>query len=902
MNNSLQSLHSDFAGAISGRELPPPSTMPVMFDHLAGRNAASYFPPASAAFGSYRSYADAIMGGRYAGNATAGLASADTLLSSLSQELRRNPFTPLGGFGDGFGVSVSQHHRNHQASLLLEKRLIQEEKLLQEERLLRQYDAHNRVLEAELNYRALRDQIAAQNQHSQNQQQSEMLLTDSLDRRIMAIKEHQAQQRLAATAAGGAAGELGSLGWAASQAYGGYANAEQLQLAEESAAIRERLARRRLLHHHQGAESDNAFIHSSPNTISLASTASTASSDTLTRLLQVKQLSDEDLIRRATEVHQNSILREGLGLDPRSGAGRSAVDSLLERQIMEAHLLRSGAGGGGIGVGGLMRFNPGGAGHAGISGDGIYLNLIQQAYADAALGLRGLGAHGGGGPPPTADAGYTTVAACSTQSQPSNLVPKQQDQQETLRYFKNGMEVDKDGNPLTISSGGSAISIAPKSPVVLPQGSLGSLDATGNVIYRFITAVMKRVPEVGPALAVLIPEGLIPSEFPHVVDATVTVLRSIQERCARATDDVTYDLHRRITACIALIESNSADLGLGVPVSGGGVGPGSAFGSLPTCAAMRHAQLLRMGIEPNTYQTLPSPNNHRLDLAGGGFATAGGGSMVPYPISEEQLATAHHHENQQPRMISYQSGDIPEDKTGYAPLKENSDMSHHDVARSESPVDDNMPMMAMYKSKKKAAMRAMKAEKRKRKPKLVHKANAPLKTVDPTPKKSLVQKLVQHALFRGGFDPNAIAASDFRDAPIETSASPENSDGSSSKSDDAKELASADVIESAAEVGESPAKKRRVVNQSNSNVDNNEDVSVAIDQESSNAITDIGDANEAECERSAGDETEKDIVRNGGSPRFKGSIDKPVVEPSSREAASTPEHDAVSVLMGLMDK
>jgi hypothetical protein len=59
------------------------------------------------------------------------------------------------------------------------------------------------------------------------------------------------------------------------------------------------------------------------------------------------------------------------GLNPMSGGvGRSAVDSLLERQLLEAHLLRSGAGGGGGGgiSGGGPMFNPGGRGQAGIDG------------------------------------------------------------------------------------------------------------------------------------------------------------------------------------------------------------------------------------------------------------------------------------------------------------------------------------------------------------------------------------------------------------------------------------------------------------------------------------------------------------------------------------------------------
>ena len=368
MNNSLAHLHPDFAsGTLSGRAVPLPSMYNNVLDHLAGRDAASaYFPPAPAGVGfgvgSYRGYADAIMEGRHAGVA----ASGDLLLPTLSRELQRNLLT-TGGFGKGDGVSgVGQHHR----SLLLEQRLIEEERLLQEENFLRQYDAHARVhdraLEADLAYRALQQQ---QNLQQQHRQQGEMLLAESFDRRIAALKEHQAQQQLAATStAGGAGGELGGLGsWAASQAsYGGYAQAEQLRLAEEAATIRERLAHRRVLQHHLGGSGGgNSFLGLRANSLSSAP----ASNDTLSRLLQLRRIPDEDLIRRAAEVHQNSLMSDGL--NPMSGGvGRSAVDSLLERQLLEAHLLRSGAGGGGGGgiSGGGPMFNPGGRGQAGIDG------------------------------------------------------------------------------------------------------------------------------------------------------------------------------------------------------------------------------------------------------------------------------------------------------------------------------------------------------------------------------------------------------------------------------------------------------------------------------------------------------------------------------------------------------
>lgn len=900
-NSSLPSSHPDFAGAMGGRALPlPPPARPGMFGHL-GRDSASYTSAASTA-SPYHGYADAILGGRYAA-AAAAAAAADPLPPSLSQELRRQDAMVLGVFGDGVGVGVGQHHQHHQhqASLL-------------EEKLLRLHH----ITEAELAARAFRDQVAAQEQQKQAQQQAaqqqqqaaqdERFIAESIGR-IVALQEHQALQRLAA---GGAAGGLGSsLGRLASQAYGGYAHAQQLQLAEEAAAIRERFSHGRVIeedaarrhqmqqHRHQFQHQDHrgglggagpgrgrnvTAIHS------LTPSTSNAGNDTLARLLQLQQLSDEDLIQRAAEVQQNVVLREGL--DPRSGtAGRVAAESLLERQLLEAHLLRSGVVGGGLGaLGALSRFQPGGAERAGpvAAVAARSIDPIHQAYIDASLARRGLGN------PPSHNVGnnfrpglgHPAVAAgASHPQQPSNLIPQQHHQQ-PLRYFMNGTEVDMDGNPFPIANEGNE----------------------GNVITRFISAVMQRVPEIRPALAVLQPQGrdptLIAHDFMHVVDSAAALLRSVQERCARSNDDVTFDLHRRITGCIALIESNSADLGLeGAPPRAV-----SALAPPPPMAhAMRHAQLL------GAYQPLQ-----------GGGAVAGG--MVPYPIPEEQLAMAHRHQqHHQASVISYQSVILPEGNAAYASLKGNNIVSQHGVTNSESPVDDNMPMMAMYKSNKKAAKRAMKAEKRKRKPKLVHKANASLKTVDHPPK-----KLVHHTLFKGGFDPNEIAESSglptskipdcstpsdlTKEAPQEKPASPKTSGGSSTKSDDAKESAEADDNDGRSQ----PTKKRRAVDQSNDDDDDDDDYnSIPVDNiyQKNGKVkndnkhgphgdvlkklfdcvdkpsTDNIDENEAKSKPSADDEPTKDSVSNGGPPMSEGAIDKSV-EPSPQEVVSKSVEDA----------
>ncbi|KAL3799521.1 hypothetical protein ACHAW5_004301 [Stephanodiscus triporus] len=912
-NSSLPSSHPDFAGAMGGRALPPPPARPGMFGHLS-RDSASYTSAASTA-SPYGGYADAILGGRYA--AAAAAAVAEPLPPSLSQDLRRQDAMALGVFGDGVG----QHHQ-HQASLLLEEKLLR---------------LHH-ITEAELAARAFRDQVAAQEQQRQAQQQAaqqqqqaaqdERFIADSIDR-IVALQEHQALQRLAA---GGAAGGLGgSLGWLASQAQGGYSHAQQLQLAEEAAAIRERFAHGRAIEEdaarrHRAQQHRHQFQHQDHHSTivghgrgglggpgpgpgpgpgrnvtaihSLAPSALNAGNDALARLLQLQQLSDEDLIQRAAEVQQNVVLREGL--DPRSGAaGRVAAESLLERQFLEAHLLRGGVVGGGLG--GLSRFQPGGAERAGpvaaVTARSIWggddghrqqmsLDPIHQAYIDASLARRGLGN------PPSHNVGnnfrpglgHPAVAAGGSHpQQPSNLIP-QQPYQQPLRYFMNGTEVDMDGNPFPIANEGN----------------------DSNVISRFISAVTQRVPEIGPALAVLLPQGkdptLIGHEFMNVVDAAAALLRSIQERCARSNDDVTFDLHRRITGCIALIESNSVDLGLeGAPPR--------AVSALAPPPPMAHAGIVPplSAMRPGAYQSLL-----------GGGAAAGG--MVLYPIHEEQLAMAHrHHQHHQASVISYQSVIPPEGNVALASLKGNNNVSQHGVTNSESPVDDNMPMMAMYKSNKKAAKRAMKAEKRKRKPKLVHKVNALLKTVDPPSK-----KLVHHTLFKGGFDPNKVAESSrlpeseipdcstpsdpTKEAPQEKPASPKTSGGSSTKSDDAKESAEAYDNDERSQ----PTKKRRAVDQSNDDDDNDNDYnSIPVDNiyQKNGKVkndnkhgphgdvieklfdcvvkpsTDNIDENEAKSKLSADD------ACNGGPPLSEGAIDKSV-EPSPQEVVSKSVEDA----------
>jgi hypothetical protein len=687
----------------------------------------------------------------------------------------------------------------------------------------------------------------------------------------------------------------------------------------------------------------------------VASPASSAANDKLNRLLKLQQLSDEDLIRRAVEVQQDDTLREGLG--PGSGAGRAAAttaaaatalaDSIYERRLMDAHLLRSGVGGG---VGGLLRFQPGLAGRAGATAAAamaaaaernsrgkdngrhhrLDIDMIRQAYIDTALARGDLG-HGGG-PPSDYVSNNIRPGGHPAESQPSKII---QQQQQPLRYFNNGMEVDMEGNPLPITNSGSVTSM---STAALPQGLMGSLATKkNNVISMFLMTVIRRVPEIGPALAVLVPEdcdpALIASEFQSVVEAAAMVLRSVQERCARLTDDFSIDLHRRITACITLIEANSADIDLGVPGARVGERPGSVLAPPPPMdVAMRHAHLLRLGIDPNTYQNTLLSNNHRLDLAGGSAGAAGGSGLIQYPSPEEQLAMVHHHRQQQASVILYQSGVLQEGNAAYASLKKNNDVPLRVIAKSESPVDDNLPIMTMYKSEKKAAKTAMKAEKRKRKPKLVHKANALLKTFDAPPK-----KLVQHALFSGGFDPNVVAESNGsldRSHKRKTLVCPTASDpskesgGSSTKSDNAKDCPSAEGITSDMvdeRISQPTAKKLCLADKSNANGYNkggsgesipvsnmkqkngkveksgkekndnkhgpHGDVLEKLFDDGAKPSADKGEANEAESESSAGNESKKKSVRIGGPPKSNEATGK-LGKPSSREVALQPVKDA----------
>ena len=545
----------------------------------------------SAAGAPYRRYADAILGGRY------GFGGLDeSLLFPAAGAPYPNPASAaVPAYLQGSGDTTTE--------------------------LLRLRDAHSRVLTNEVAARALQDQVSAAQQQQQNNQQAlqyqasaqqqqataqrnhDLNLANSIER-IMAQQEAQVQehrlreqlvgkhhqQAVARAAWGGGAGGLGLGGInllasrAAALSGDGSSYANNLQLADaEAVALRERFAHRRALEEeamrlqHNNHQLHQQLLQPSQHVGAGAGSSGDAAEQQhhlqqnggISHLLQIQHMSDEELIR----------LRDGLGLGvgSRVGAGIPSIDSLFERQLMDAHILLNGGGIGGVGAG-LSRFQQSGGVREALAalarlpdragGDEA---LINQAYLDAAIARRAESVRLGG-QQPAVDNGndgihHRQAAMAAMGSAISAAYPPSVGgggSGQPLRYFNNGKEVDMEGNPLPPSNdnnsgngdGGGACG---NGDSVIPSNRLpghpldGNANApvVNNAITRFLYAVVNRVPEIGPALSVLQREGNEPGriarEFPNVVDATMTVLRSIQERCARATDEITLDLHRRIT-------------------------------------------------------------------------------------------------------------------------------------------------------------------------------------------------------------------------------------------------------------------------------------------------------------------------------------------------------------------
>lgn len=94
--------------------------------------------------------------------------------------------------------------------------------------------------------------------------------------------------------------------------------------------------------------------------------------------------------------------------------------------------------------------------------------------------------------------------------------------------------MDAGGNPLASSAATASDDTAPPPP---PPPDASSLLLDDNIIAKFLTVVISRVPEIAPSVADLLPDASDPlvlwREFPGVVDATLAELRKVGERLAR---------------------------------------------------------------------------------------------------------------------------------------------------------------------------------------------------------------------------------------------------------------------------------------------------------------------------------------------------------------------------------
>ena len=186
------------------------------------------------------------------------------------------------------------------------------------------------------------------------------------------------------------------------------------------------------------------------------------------------------------------------------------------------------------------------------------LDMIDQAHADAAVAWK----YSGGSEKQSAGGDrQATPVQKKEQDKRSTSSPKEGKDGKPLRYFNNGIEVDMEGNPFLGQeppAAATTTSNGKPSPVI---NNLASLD--NNIIAKFLTVVVSRVPEIAPTVADLLPDVgdpmLFKRKFPNVVDATLAKLRSIQERFTNLAN-ANIDLHRRVTNYIAAIEPYKVNL------------------------------------------------------------------------------------------------------------------------------------------------------------------------------------------------------------------------------------------------------------------------------------------------------------------------------------------------------
>jgi len=746
--------------------------------------------PAAAAIAA--GYDDALLNSRYA-TASAGATGMNPFL--LQQEMRRQEMlTASGGYAAASAAVPPPPEKN--ATLLARR-----------EELVRLNDAHNRIMEAELAARAMRDRVAAA-QVAQDRvaaAQNESFRADSIERIVALQEQEAARQReneklkqaefseqsgrafggvlhhhqaaaaqMPMAAAGGgvdrffdtaalsadpmAAGTRNQI--AEEMAFRGHMqrrmleeevikqqaalNSQQATLNSQQAAWKSQQAmmdfagardvaaasaERERQHQQRQAALNNQHQAMMGMTGGLGAASATAASterDNLTRLLQLQQVPDEDLLRRATEV-QNARSAQSASLQSAS-LQHTLEQNKIEEQLFEAQLLRSD----------LQRYHGGAMGENDRGQRG--LDLIDQVHADAAIARRFSGiveAHVdvaaarrySGIDQAHADAAIVARRFSSMGSekpagrQPISLqqasIPQDfndKDKPQPLRYFNNGIEVDMDGNPLdtrspvslninTSNHGNGNDNLNSPAPVQdnindgtpSPAQAINNLASVdNNIIAKFLTVVVSRVPEISPSVADLLPDGgdpmLLKREFPTVVDATLAKLKSIQERFSSEGDNGSIDLYRRVTNCIAAIEPYKVDLS---SVSG--------MSSLPPMAGgIMNQGVSDLSLDPDSVQPL-MPNNPMKFPA------------VPPPAARHNPYLSPPGELLAARQASAFNANAENQLSPLGIKKE---------SKAESPVSDNLPLMAVYKSEKKAAKKAKKKKKsKKNRPTLVHRAS-----------------------------------------------------------------------------------------------------------------------------------------------------------------------------------
>jgi len=840
-----------------------------MFD----RNGA----PATAAIAA--GYDDALLNSRYAA-ASAGATGMNPLL--LQQEMRRQEM--LAASGGYTAASAAVHPPPENNATLLARR----------EELVRLNDAHNRIMEAELAARAMRDRVAAA-QVAQDRvvaAQNDSFRADSIER-IVALQEQEAarqreneklkqaelseqssrafggvlhhhQAAVAQMPMAAAGGGVDRFFDAAAAPYGG-GNARALsadsmaagtrnQIAEEM-AFRGRMQRRMLeeevikqqaalnnqqatlnsqqaawksqqammdfagardvaaasaererQHQHQQRQAaltnqHQAMMGMTGGLGAASVTAASTERDNLTRLLQLQQVPDEDLIRRAAEV-QNARSAQSASLQSAS-LQHTLEQNKIEQQLFEARLLRSD----------LQRYHGGAMGENDPRQRG--LDLIDQVHADAAIAGRFSGIDNAdvaaarrysGIDQAHADAAVVARRFSSVGSEkPAGRqaislqqasIPQDfndQDKPQPLRYFNNGIEVDMDGNPLdtrspvslninTSNHGNGNDNLNSPAPVQdninngtpSPAQAINNLASVdNNIIAKFLTVVVSRVPEIAPSVADLLPDGgdpmLLKREFPTVVDATLAELKSIQERFSSEVDNGSIDLYRRVTNCIAAIEPYKVDLS-----------SASGMASLPPMAGgIVNQGVPELSLDLDSVQPL-MPNNPMKFPA------------VPPPAARHNPYLSPPAEFLAARQDSVFNTNAENQLSPLGIKKE---------SKAESPVSDNLPLMAMYKSEKKAAKKSKKKKNsKKNRPKLVHRASPDKEDFD----LNVLKKAASFAQRQRS--PGSPSTSSYKSSSLSSSSS------SSSPSNGAIKSRSSHSSSEASEKSR-PMKKRRVSGQ-----------------------------------------------------------------------------------------